>query len=659
VAEQVARTRERDRLWHARERYRYPDKDSRPTHRSKEEQESVRNAPFIMWDGEGPRDAGYALFGNSAGYEICHPFLGTEECLELIMECEAENPNAIHFWFGGNYDVSMILADMSNRHFSALHANTRVVWKDWEIEHIPHKWLKVKHGQIQATIFDIRSYFAGGFLSALEDFKIGTEEEREHIRKGKAGRESFLWAEIRDIREYWLCELRLGVLLAEELRTVFTDAGYLPRSWHGPGALARMAIRRHHVYDAMANSPIDVRMATQYAFAGGRFELFKAGHVQSQIYNADINSAYPFYATGLPNLSRGRWVRGKDFQPGKFGVYHISYCAKPDAFRPYPLWRRMPNHMVIWPYRTEGWYWTPEAELVANDPDATFIEAWIFEEDDPTDRPFAWLEEYYYRRKKLKNAGSAAEYTLKLIINSVYGQLAQRAGWDRKTKTAPKSHQLEWAGYITSACRAAVYKVASAAGEKLISIDTDGVASLAPLDIEPSRTGAALGQWELTEYQEGIFWQSGIYTLKTGEKWVKAKTRGIPKGTYEAEALLECLRTNEPLRLRKKMFVTYGLADNGRLSERNTWISVPHEFAMGGAGKRMHWGRACKHVCTGDIHKLGADLMEQGPDGDCMSIRHHLPWQDPTDKLKAAMDDEMFFVLDQLDSDDAWVRDYT
>src|SRR5581483_778343 len=75
-----------------------------------------KDRPFIMWDGEGPQDAGYALFGNSSGYELCHPYLCTTECLDLILDCEQDIPAAIHIWYGSNYDVSMILKDLSWKH---------------------------------------------------------------------------------------------------------------------------------------------------------------------------------------------------------------------------------------------------------------------------------------------------------------------------------------------------------------------------------------------------------------------------------------------------------------------------------------------------------------------------------------------------------------
>jgi len=414
----------------------------------------------------------------------------------------------------------------------------------------------------------------------------------------------------------------------------------------------------------MATCPYDVNLAARYVFAGGRFEQFLTGHAQGAVYEYDINSAYPFYATQLPNLARGRWRRGREYEPGKFALYHIYYhAARPDCERMYPLFRRMADQSVCWPYRVEGWYHAPEAELVKDDPDARFIESWVFDEDDPTDRPFSFLADYYHNRKAADKAGSVAAYTFKILINAIYGQLAQRSGWDRKKRKAPRSHQLEWAGYITSGCRAAVYRAAVQAGEKLVSINTDSVQTLAPLHLD---TGPSLGQWKDSEWQDGIFWQSGIYALREslgyddslGYGWDKAKTRGIPRGAYSVDDLLECLRTGEPLRLDKKVFVTYGLADNGRMDKLNTWVTEPHEFVMGGSGKRQHYagpkGVYCKNHCD-HLHRLTMLNLQWSPEGECMSVRHWLPWLDPPDRDKQVMSDLMLFDLDNLDDDDDWM----
>lgn len=652
IAEQVERERARKRRYEARHPGRNKHKKKIPNH----------ERPFVAWDGEGPRDAGYALFGSSEGDEICHPYLETEECLELILDRQRETPDAIHIWFGSNYDVSMILRQLSWRHFNALKRWTKTVWHDYDIEHIPHKWLKISKDGITAKLFDIQSFFGGSYVSALVDMKIGSEDEIAHLTSEKARRSEFLYSEIRDIANYFRLELRLMPLLAERLRDAFYGAGYDVRSWHGPGSVANMAMRRHKVFDCMAETPPDVRIAARFAFAGGRFEMFRGGYIRRVIFNADIHSAYPAFARMLPNLARGKWRHGRGFEPGKFAVYRIRYKAKPEPLRPYPLFRRLSGGEVVWSHECEGWYWSPEAELVNGDPDAEFIESLVFDEDDSSDRPFAWLEEYYLRRQLLKAQGSILELTFKLIINSVYGQLAQRTGWDKDKRRAPNSHQLEWAGYITSACRAAVYTAARDCGNEIVSIDTDGIYSTKP--VRRIQTGTKLGEWETKSYAGGIFFQSGIYSLQSDSgKWETGKTRGIPKGKYTAGDLIKAVEDNQPLRLRKKAFIGYGLALEGQREKLNTWTETPVEIVLGGQGKRYHntelW--CGKLGCLGDAHDFIPRPVRWNPGDTTESASHYLPWleNDPlVEGRKRVTDDLHIYDASNLDEDEEWVRAY-
>jgi DNA polymerase family B len=624
----------------------------------------VKNSelPFIGWDGEGPQDTGYSLFGSSEGDMICHPFLRTRECLDLILYRESVSPDCIHIWFGSNYDVSMILRELSWSHLNALKHWTQTNWEGYSLEHIPHKWLKITKDGVTAKLYDIQSFFGGSYVTALLDMKVGTDEEILHLQSEKARRSVFLWSEIDSIRDYWRTELRLMPVLADALRRTFLDAGFDVTSWHGPGSLANLAMRRHGVFDAMCETPADVRIAARYAFAGGRFELFRGGYFRERISNADIHSAYPAYARNLPNLACGKWRHGRDFELGKFAVYRIRYRSRFEPMRPYPLFRRLSSGEVVWSHECEGWYWAPEAELVSEDPDAEFLESLVFDEDDSTDRPFAWLDEYYRRRQYLKSIGSPLELTFKLIINSVYGQLAQRTGWDKDKRRAPRSHQLEWAGFITSSCRAAVYRAAKDCGARLISIDTDGI--YARGGVGPLELGDHLGAWDVTHYEGAIFWQSGIYSLKGPDGWVKGRTRGIPKGKYTADDLIAAMERSEPLKLRKKVFIGYGLAINGQRDKLNTWEEVPHEIVFGGQGKRYH---NTQHWCgkigckTEGIHEFIPRTMTFTPGGIPESEPHYLPWlaSDPLiEGRKRLADDYQMYDLADLDEDEEWVRDY-
>jgi hypothetical protein len=653
---------------------------------------------FIVWDGEGPQDTGYSLLGNSEGDEICYPHLRTRDCLDLFLGAAESHPQAIHVGFGFNYDVSCILWELSWRHLTMLRKFNRTVWRDYEIEHIPRKWFSIKRGHISIKIFDVHSFFASSLVTALETWRIGpwnvgipttsdvrvltsldvpsldvvtSLTEKQLVETFKKLRAEFLWKDIESIRLYMRLELKYTRELMNELRSAFANANYIPKSWHGPGAIARMAFKRHNIYDALSPCPMDVNRAARYAFVAGRFELFIGGHVNGNVYTADINSAYPFYCSQLPNLAKGKWRATTRYEDNKFGIYKIRYESDPDMYGLFPLPFRDKKGMIAWPHRVTGWYWNPEAALVADDKDATFLEGWVFDEEDSNDRPFAFLIDYYNRRKKLKSEGNPAEYTFKLIINSIYGQLAQRVGWDKKTRTAPKTHQLEYAGWITSSCRAAAYRVAKRCGPSLVSIDTDGVTSLQPFAW--LRNSKELGKWELDQYDDGIFWQSGIYTLKEGDTWTKAKTRGIPKGSYTAQDLISALPTYSPLRLTKKVFIAYGLALQGQREMLNKWKAEPHEFKFGGGGKRQHiyrqsTARYRPNSCNSrdkvyrypNLHRLALPPHFYGPFTDSESCEHKLPWINSEKEMgqKDELDTLVFYDTNDLDFDDEWARGY-
>jgi DNA polymerase type B, organellar and viral len=668
------------------------DKDRHPTRKRKQE-----TRPFVVWDGEQPRDTGYSLFGNSEGGEICHPHLGTQECLDLIIETEIEIPDAIHCVYGGDFDISWILKDLTWRQLGRLKNYNNTAWNGYEITHVPHKWWSVTWGKYTAKVYDVVSFFGSGLVPALEDWKIGpfaeasglvipddvkmptlaemdNMSEVQIVATFKKLRGEFLWRDIQQQRRYMHLELKYTKQMMERLRDIFLQAGYLPKSWHGPGALSRQACQRHKVNTAMAQCPLPVREAARFAYFGGRFTQHLAGHLKTPVYVRDRNSAYPFAATFLPNLARGKWrfenepVRIRQaLEENKFAVFNLEFWDRPPpppraeyirriVWEVFPLPMRSPDHAgIMYPEHVKGWYWTPEARMVMNDPRTTFIGCWVFDEDDPTDRPFEWMREYYRRRLLLKRIGDPAEYTFKIIINGAYGQLAQRVGWDKVKRKPPPSHQLEWAGYITSHCRTAMWEMAQRVGmENVVSIDTDGITTLAPIPAKDGEIGEELGQYKDEVYEDGVFWQTGVYGLKKDGKWIKAKTRGIPKGQYKPERLIQlCADGAREFTIDQSQFIGYGLAFNGRFDEHNKWVTVPQTYLFGGSGDMVHWNRSCHITCT-NVHRLrhGARLPNESLTIPFESAPHFLPWEDNSEGICARYAEEDDITFYYIGSDD-------
>ena len=621
------------------------------------------NRRFIMWDGEETRDAGYCLFGNSVGFEICSPHISSEEMLDLIIRTGKAYPQAFHVAYVFYYDVNHILKDIGKLRIAILHKTGKVSWKGYRIEYIPHKIFTVSKADmdtgkvVKVRIDDVFSFFRKRFDEALKKFDIGDSDEVERITKGKDGRDDFWWEDIDEIRQYWRLELKYGVQLMDRLRKDINSAGIFIGQWHGPGALASHALREHEMGKFMKPTPDEMIDAVLHAYSAGWFERYTAGVHDGKVYTADINSAYVYAISLLPDLSSGTWEYVSKPESvlasrTRFGLFHIRLIGNAaDYFRschgvPLPLFLREKRGNISHPIAVDGWYWGPEAALVANHPKVQFLEAWIYHDDGTY--PFSWVADIYQERLVMQHNDNVAEKVLKWLLASLYGRLAQRVGWDEKTGKPPPWHQLEWAGFITSMCRSMIYRAAIdvAFRNGLVSIDTDGIISTVPFN-ESTLTngvGEGLGEWKIEEFEGMIYIQNGIYWLKGSDgEWVEPKLRGIPKSQVKDESLalaalesaFEDVENAGKITLTKKQFIGYGQALHSNWNDWLKWKVRPHVIDVNNSGKRRHVKalcRACKYgyKMTECLHDLA--LV---PSKEIESCPHTVPWMNAEEKESA------------------------
>jgi hypothetical protein len=585
--------------------------------------------PFVFWDGEGCQDTNYSLFGNSSGSFIKYPDLSTIDCLSLILETEAENPSAIHVGYSFGYDVNMIIKDFNFRQLLMLKETGSTSYKGMNVEYIPRKWFSVSRRGISAKIFDAFLFFNCSFAKALAKYGIGASEDIARIEAGKEERPNFTWENIDNIEVYWRTELKYGVELMTQLRTILYGAGLRISSWHGPGALASYALNKYGTLKFMDKGiSADVNKAAQYAMVGGRFQPFQAGFYDGPVYDRDKNSAYAYAASRLPDLSTGKWLHiyspePTDAETRRMGIYRIRRIAKPGR-HPMPLPHRSKGGQVTYPPCVESWYFAPEAALVSRDSQADFIEAWVYEDDGTY--PFSWISDMFEERLKLQLAGDPTEKGLKWALAALYGQFAQRTGWERKGGP-PKWHQLEWAGTITAECRAMVYAAAIRAGSSLVSIDTDGFMSLAPVNTVPNGFGNKLEQWRAEEFTGLLYIQNGIYWLRDQEGfWLPPKNRGIPRKKLDFSEVLPLVLQNRNLTITQHMFTGFGLAISQNLAKWRTWQDVSRTITFGGNGKASHKSRLCPTCERGIGWGEGMHPLIPAIPLEIESSPHKLPW---------------------------------
>lgn len=572
-------------------------KQNRLAQKRRRTQRDYMERPFIAWDGEGADVDGrhrYTLLAHVRGGAIENPKgLGTIECLEFMLNADVSD--GINIVYGGNYDVNMILGDMPKDLLRTLYDTGKVYWREYRIEWRPGKQFSVKHGERKFRLYDVLPFFQRPFVTACDEY-LGTEwEYRDQIIAGKKRRGTFTAEESEYVKEYNSAELRLLVRLASELRDRLNrvnlpeiNEGIRLTRWDGPGAIATCLFQKYGVKKALGSVPEEVARAARHGYAGGRFEIIRQGHTDNTCYQYDINSAYPAAIKDLPCLAHGRWTRvERPTKPVRFGIYRIkANNISDDWTRPLPLWYRTRNGRVVYGNDVHNWYWTPEAQI-ALEYGLEIEEGWEYNQHCDH-KPFWFVPVLFDQRAELKRRKDGAHVGIKLGLNSLYGKLAQQVGWgynDDGTLRIPPYHCLEWAGYVTSSCRAQLWRAAQLAPDDVIAFETDAIFSRVPLNVD---IGSGLGQWEATDYTSLTYLMSGYYFASKPDGEQVEKSRGVNKGSVSRMDAILAIENFAHIDAEQTRFITLGQALHQNFDLWQQWITSPRRLTARIEGKRIH-----------------------------------------------------------------------
>lgn len=576
----------------------------------------------------------YVLLANSQGDSITNEEgLSTLICFKFIIDTKRRNPLAHHVGFGFNYDAAQILRDLPRKRLARLYATNRCRYQQYTIQYYPRRWLRItdRSNGLTATIWDVFGFFQTTFIAACEKYLGVDDPGLTLIRRGKSRRDVFTWEELDDfIKPYNAAELDMLVRMMEQLRSEFHDVGLNLSKWYGPGVLANELFRKQELKNVMSRDiSEDIINASQHAYAGGRFELFQLGFYPDTNYQYDLRSAYAAAASKLPQLSEGYWEFVDGYESGTFGVWYINYRAERRNDQPQPLFRRARDGRISFPHESDGWYWSPEADLVPQYVQCGYV--WR-----PANRnlAFPFVEGLYSQRAEYKRQGIPAERALKALLTCIYGKLAQIVG---ATDAPPTWHQLEWAGWITSYTRATIYKAILLNPSAIIATETDALFSTEPLPLD---IGEGLGQWEETVFDSILYLQSGFYYATQGEK-VICKYRGMDRDRETMQPIglpyrkvLDHLRDRRVGEWRTKSlissttrFINIGLALQTRSIFRS-WETQPKKVSLDqGSRSSKRYHVECSECRAGNT--LGDSLhpLRIG-EGQGWSYPHILPWVD-------------------------------
>jgi hypothetical protein len=106
---------------------------------------------------------------------------------------------------------------------------------------------------------------------------------------------------------------------------------------------------------------IEVLQFAMNCYQGGRFETFKRGKFDS-VMSYDINSAYPYHAVNVPDVSQGTWQHTNEFIECDVGIYKCK--AKIDKTIISPLKYLTHKGLLLYPHGVFEELYLNQNELV-------------------------------------------------------------------------------------------------------------------------------------------------------------------------------------------------------------------------------------------------------------------------------------------------------
>ena len=400
------------------------------------------------------------------------------------------NQGKWNFFYNLNFDAGVILKTLGDILYD-YRKTRRLSWdyKDFTIQYIPFKKLTVMKGHKSAVFFDIMQFYQGSLIDAYKNsIKKHLDQDYLNVKnKRDVFSKEFYRKNRKQVREYCIRDCVLTKELAQNWVNLFKIAfEFYPQRWISPAYLAEKILINHGIYvPRFEETPLEIQNLAWHTYRAGRFEILKKGYIgKSFLY--DINSAYPYTLSQIPNITTGKWKKGltKIHPDALMGFFKIKAKIPDEKFVP-PFWY-VKNKRLMFPVGTFTTFATLEELKVADPSHYEIIESWQYFDRNPSYPYKDFIESIYDKRQQLKQDGNSMQLVLKLILNSIYGKTAQKIGNRIGNLFNPVI-----CAQITGHARAILYNfiMINSLENDLVSMATDSILSTKKINVNSDKLG--------------------------------------------------------------------------------------------------------------------------------------------------------------------------
>ena len=520
-------------------------------------------------------------------------------CARWLHE-QADDSRAFVAW-NLTYDARALLAFVPRLRLAQLWLGRAVVVDKVRVTWVHGKYLRLAIGRKAVTLYDAFPFYASSLDAAAEQW-LGERKDEIPASWLSCMADKLKSARTRErVITYCKRDADLTQRLWEKCKSALESIGVNTARPVSPAALAR-----RYYADSFKFEQPDGRAAAAYrrAYRGGRVEVVRRGHFPRAYYH-DIRSAYPSELARLLHpdclVSReGRTVSGN--------AVAGAYLCCVDI----PITEHVGPLSVV---REDGILFAPvgrfqcmlnlaEVRLFQRVPrfGLKVLKSWELVPGPVTRLMFPGLSALY----ELRKTSPEVNYAAKLLMNSLYGKLAERrrsyfpakvldvssrsfaGNWFTRCELATSHTHDLLAGEVTAAVRVRLWEAVQAVGPaNIVSVSTDSLFTLNRLP--DSFIGDKLGDWSAADEGDLVQVSNGIYSFLPRDGVPMNRFRGFC-AQEDVRALLEGRRAKAARMIVRRALGLYDYVHRrgqGAAAKLNAMLELTRLLDANGDTKRV------------------------------------------------------------------------